>query len=65
MVMNNTTAPAATTTHCSHRDGALGCARIAGHEGAHWLTSQPDAAHKDLRRNGFWSRLVEREAVER
>lgn len=63
--MNTTPAPTKTPTSagCAHRsDLGLGCARNHGHDGAHWLTSQPAAAHADLLRNGFWSRLVEAEA---
>lgn len=56
-----TTAPEATTsTRCAYRsDLGLGCARREhGPEAAHWLTSQPEAAHRDLLRNGFWSRSI-------
>ena len=31
-----------------------GCSRTTGHDGAHWLTGNPEAAHADLVRIGFF-----------
>jgi hypothetical protein len=59
MNTSTTTRSIQVPSRCQHSDRNLGCARTAGHEGAHWLTSQPAAAHADLRRNGFWSRSID------
>lgn len=46
-----------TPARCDHRiDLGLGCARSAGHSGAHWLTGQPDKARAELVRIGITRR---------
>lgn len=43
-----------TAARCDHRsEYGLGCARTAGHDGAHWVTADPDAARADLTRQGL------------
>jgi hypothetical protein len=50
---DTTTAPA----RCDHRsEHGLGCARQAGHAGAHWLTAVADKARAELLRIGITGR---------
>lgn len=41
------------TTRCNATSGSLGCARSADHNGAHWLTGNPDRARESLDDNGI------------
>lgn len=57
MAHQPTTTQPAVPARCEHRsDLGLGCARSAGHAGAHWLTGNPEAARADLVRQGILGR---------
>lgn len=52
-----TTQPGTSPARCDHRsEYGLGCARSAGHSGAHWLTGQADKARAELLRIGITGR---------
>jgi hypothetical protein len=57
MAHQPTTTQPAVPARCEHRsDLGLGCARSAGHAGAHWLTANAEAARADLVRQGILGR---------